>query len=589
MALLFLRPDTAVGLKLVVDQPVNERNSERGFKLLDPNTNLPEAIVIQATVKFEGSTEIVPSAQLDIIQETGDERFLPITNLPLPVEPVTSGDLTDLLPQSGDGAKLFVDVLFNAVKQFPIDSSFGYGYGLGFDGVGVTSGVIQYILTYTPPPFTGDYVGTITVDVSGQAPISKSRQFSILPALTAEALATLYPTSDGEALPGDLVILQLNVSGDIKDIAKVNGIPKVTVSGDLAGPASMLEASKFHPALREKWGVDANADFLLPVKVPSDGSAGFLNPTVTAEAIDGQPFTTSSNTAPATSPIVNVVSTRSSFNVYLMPSFSFLTPVLHCAPPTSLLCAQKIPPTHEFDIAELLKQPAPNVNPKFVLAIGKTTGDIIIMADVVDTIYAYDTSPPGFSFYVSDQSSLNDTLTAMGVGRGYIIQVKSTGDSINPIGPFNTKRDPDSRFPDTDIPVPIKLTFTGKIQSEPQTVIPSTIVRARWNLVGPHTEKDTTVGVYLGPVAETFERRKWLQLIAFKNLLDISLDSKGNVKLRAEGKPEIVFENRFESLRPPEGFPDAGSPPLPSGSSISAGSGLWLFMREGGELSGPLE
>ena len=74
----------------------------------------------------------------------------------------------------------------------------------------------------------------------------------MLDSLAATALPTLYPISDGESLPGDLVILQMDVTANVKDIAidKTTGKPKVTASGNLiTKPISMIVSGDFHEAL----------------------------------------------------------------------------------------------------------------------------------------------------------------------------------------------------------------------------------------------------------------------------------------------------------------------------------------------------
>ena len=409
-------------------------------------------------------------------------------------------------------------------------------------------------------------------------------------ALTATALPTLYPISDGESLPGDLVVLQLDVSAEVKDIAtdKTTGKPNVTVSGDLLpDPLPMIATGDFHAALLEKWGVAATADYLLPMTIPSGTVPGSFNPVVVAQDKAGQDFTTSSTTTPATSPRVELVSSRSSINVYLMPSFSFVTPALECAVPASLLCTGDR--DREFDIAELLKQSVPRskLNPAFLAAIPAIIGDVPL-SEIVDIMFSYDTSlsPADFTLYISDIFPGNDTLRTAKAGRGYIVKTKT----VAGVEPFKKIVDPDNpQFPADEIPVPIKLTFTGKFLVDPSEVPVGTPVTTRWNLVGPFSEGDTTVGALL--IGVTIPTRKWEQLFAFKNLLDISLDSTGKVKFLAEGVPETVFKTRLETLRAPAGEPDAGVPALPSGSSIPAGSGLWLFMCEtpvadcvGGEL-----
>ena len=108
MVLLFLRPEAALGIALVVEQPQNDRNSEPGFKLLDETTGKPETVTIKAEVRFDGGTEIFKSATLDIVQETGDARFVDVVGLALPISGLgnlrfTGDDLTTSLPASGDG------------------------------------------------------------------------------------------------------------------------------------------------------------------------------------------------------------------------------------------------------------------------------------------------------------------------------------------------------------------------------------------------------------------------------------------------------------------------------------------------------
>ena len=109
---------------------------------------------------------------------------------------------------------------------------------------------------------------------SGQAVTPAVTNFSVLGALTATALATLYPISEVEALAGDLVILQFDTSAKAKDIATVSGVPKATVTHELLGSTdSMVHAFKVHEALRKKWGVADEADLLLPFEVPDAGPA----------------------------------------------------------------------------------------------------------------------------------------------------------------------------------------------------------------------------------------------------------------------------------------------------------------------------
>ena len=451
------------------------------------------------------------------------------------------------------------------------------GFGYGYDGQGSTGGLIKYTLNYTPPPIAGDYKATIRVGTDPTQVITPAvTTYSVLQPLQVTVLATLYPIGSTEALAGDLVILQLDVSVKTGDVAidTVASTSKATAAGDLVGtsPLSFVVAAKVHPSLRQKWDVDPRADFLLPLTIPLVGTVpGRYNPTITIEDIAGQIVSTTI----VTSPIVDVVNTRKSISVYLMPQFSFVSPPLQCSAGTGDCTTD-----FKFKIKELLEKqtvPRSKLDPAFLPNVS-APGDVPL-SELVGKVFWYErtASTADFVRFNTDSGFFSDLLS-MGVGDGYIIKTKK----INNIDPFLRITDSTNvQFETTGIAVPLKLTFTGDVLADPDNQIqlpPQTTVRPNWNLVGPHTEANTNVGTYLVPV--TLVQRTWVQLLAFRNLLDISLDDEGKVKLRTEGKPEIVFKTRFETLRPPPNFPDSGSPALPSGSRILADEGLWLFMCE---------
>ena len=256
---------------------------------------------------------------------------------------------------------------------------------------------------------------------------------------------------------------------------------------------------------------------------------GQASPTVTAVDIAGQIFTTSATTTPATSPVVEVASTRSTFNVYLLPRFSFIAPPLECAASTALCTGDE---DHEFDINELLQQTVPRskLNPAFLALIPAVLGPVPL-SELVDTIFGYNTAvtPPRFTAFTTSVV-LADDLFAMRAGRGYAVKTRSIGG----VEPFQRILDPaNSQFPSTEIPVPIKLAFDGAViaDPDPNSLLPTTRVERRWNLVSAHTEIDTTVGDLLIAIAVTIPVRTWVQLIAFENVLDISLDDAGKLKL----------------------------------------------------------
>lgn len=221
-----------------------------GFKLVDPGTGQPETVVIEATVKLgeDEFTEITRVA-LDMSQEAGDEGYIDSTvELPLPVAPdyasIESFDLTVQLPQG----QLFVDVAL--VNVVPDAFGFGYGYQGGQGG-----GSIDFAIRYTPSAIAGGYQAVLRVLFEDTVRALSSTQFIILKPFSSDqvqALATIYPRSDTEALSRDLVVLRARISDEVAE-----HLVSVTVDPGLLGPTtrSMDRTSQFHPAMLAKWGI----------------------------------------------------------------------------------------------------------------------------------------------------------------------------------------------------------------------------------------------------------------------------------------------------------------------------------------------
>lgn len=555
MTLIFLSPGSALGLTVAIDTPENARNGEAGF-------TLGEALVIPAQVNLAGEEEQIQSITLDIAQVSGDSGFV-AAQVDLPAE-VGTFDLSSQLTQGS----LSVAVTFNDVTKayygYAPDLNFGYGYGYGYIGgsgagyVGSAgAGSINFAITYTPLGIAGDYSATVTTATPEES-VSFTTNFSILAARTGTStvLDTIYPrTEGGAALAGDLVILQLKVAGTAAEMATdASGTPEVlvTATGNLftsGASSNMLDASKFHKSLRDKWGVDADADFLAAVTIHPDAVPGTIVPVIQLEDIAGQ--TDSLNGS------VVVAGSRTSFNTYVQPGFNFLSPALECTAGTPA-CTSSL----EYDIEELLKQSVTN---------GATGYDDL--ADVVEIIWGYcalDTDAshcpanaadtPSFVSYVPGRSA-ND-LTSLNPGNGYIVKAYAAAFETNECtSPCQLVGD--------DVPSPIKITFNGLVNSDTDGVVGSEAVYAIWNLVGPQSETDTTVGAYLQAI--TYPLRDWEQLIALDNLLDVSRDSSGNQSMLANGVPEVVFlSQKFRTL--------SGPPIEAPGDVIPAGSGLWLRM-----------
>ena len=188
MVLLFLRPQTAVGLSL---SAVQLAHNDSGFKVLDPATGKPQVVPISGSLQFDGEPGLVKSATLDIEMETGDPSFKDEIGIKLPLEPVTGEDITNQLGNSGDGSTGSVDLTSDSVKKVQQGNNYFYPY----DALGQTSGILSWLANYVPPPFTGDYKATIRVTIEGGGdPPPAVTRFTVLgPLQIAQVLATLYP------------------------------------------------------------------------------------------------------------------------------------------------------------------------------------------------------------------------------------------------------------------------------------------------------------------------------------------------------------------------------------------------------------
>ena len=540
MLFLFLRPGEALGNTTVtVKTLANAVNGEKGVP-----------VNLEGTVDLESGTDLITLVTVGVTQNSGKSGFTAFSI----TAPVQQGDQTITLG-AGQGT-LVVNMDLTQVKQVALT---GGNYAFAYDGgaAGATGGKIVVKAKYTPPAVAGEYTATIGVNRTGAAPltdgtgpVSSSTTFSVLKPLNATALATLYPaTEDGAALATDTVVLQL----DLTD-TKASDIFKTSVAASAVGGAlPMVDAGKIHASLKETWGVSTAADLALPMRVISTAVPGTFGLAVTAEDIAGQVLSLSSTAGPQ----VKVVSSRSTFNLYLLPTFNFVTSPLQCSG-AAPLCDS----ADEFVLAELLQQTVPTtaLNPAFVSAISATGP--VPLNKILQSAFRYDTS--GFKFF--DVASSSGGFDSIGVGRGYALKTTIATGNISPFK-LNTSG---SQF-STGVPVPIKLTLTGKFIADEESLPPSTEVSPKWNLVGVHSEVDASVGLFLRPV--TVPEQTWETLIAFINSLDIDLDSSGKVRTLPGGESRIVFEKKFKTLLGPVFSP-------PAGETVPVGTGLWLYMCE---------
>ena len=464
--------------------------------------------------------------------------------------------------------------------------------------MGVTGGIISVIARYTPVEvILGDYRADLSISISEPTTLafSSSTEFSILGPLSAQAGDTMYPiTEDGRGLGGDLAIIQVDFGGTLtKDISSVElfgelvggGEPLTVLEHDTL---SMIAVDKVHEALRLKWDISEEMDFLLPLPIPLDASAGAFRPSLRAVDRAGQIVEL---TGVGVAPRVDVATSRDSFNIYLMPDFTYVGPPLECVEDeTPALCSGDGAQV-EFAIEQLLAQTVSwaKLNPAFLVLKGLPATADVPLSEVVEKVTFYDQGLGDFRRY-NTGPAFSD-LFRMGPGRGFIV----TSQRVGGVSPFLEVNDLDiPQLRDDEVPVPIKLTFRGDVIADPLALPPGTRVEPNWSLVSAHTERDTTVGRFLAPVSlPEPPGRQWVQLVSFMSHVEVKLDGD-RVVLRAGGIPEVDWvEGRFESLRGP-GSPEFG--PEPSGDVVRAGAGLWLFMCEtptatcvGGDLLPVLE
>jgi hypothetical protein len=310
----------------------------------------------------------------------------------------------------------------------------------------------------------------------------------------------------------------------------------------------MIEKSLFHPALLKKWGVDAQADFILPITILGDAVAGVFDLSVTATDLADNEASTSSGSGVS----IKVLDKRDKFNLYLMPGANFISPAIEC---TGSDCTGA-----DFDIDALISETVENA------AAGIDTLD-----EVIENVFWYcplggSTQTPALctlgqesSFLVNDAGAGADDFASMRAGRGYVVVTDSAS--------FLTESYSAQGLVDT--PVPMKVTLEGAVVADAGAALSSVRVLQEWNLVGPHSAGDTLVGSFLAG-AEYLGEPLWVIMHTFTNSVDIKLTSDGIPQRDAQGVPltEAVL-GVFESNVPFGQGPN---------SVISGGSGSWLYM-----------
>jgi hypothetical protein len=356
---------------------------------------------------------------------------------------------------------------------------------------------------------------------------------------TVQVLPTIYPIGEKSARSSmrgtDPIIIQLKVTDDKSGVKEVVFVPPGP--GEQPEPLlsiqQQLQEFPGFQALLDLWGVDPQANYLLPAyNIPPGLAAGTWSFNI--KAVDE-----AGNETPAVA-TANIVATREAFNIYLLPGGNLIS-----SPMMPLV-------GEEFDIATLLDQPVPNVDPTFLAQLRQEKGDpnyVAKLSDVVESVFYFTGGTAETGQWVGYfPGPAYDTMTTFKAGMGLWIFAKEEAFKRSPaLAPG---------LPET--PAPIKLTIEGQFLKAGLAAPPVTPVVQYWNLVGLHSEESKTVEKFLRGVSVPTET--WASLLAYRNYVKYVPPEEAG-----EEKPPLeVLLGAFESL----GRTD----------TVEPGSGLWLYM-----------
>lgn len=376
---------------------------------------------------------------------------------------------------------------------------------------------------------------TMTVTATDKAGLSATATATIVydivpPTITAGA--TLYPVGEVSARTSDFFVFQADASDFGIGVADVQllgpyggqsapaGVTDNTteqtgtdgkkyqkISGTWYNLISFKKATDIPQAVRTQWGVsgDVTNRWLMPMNLPTSAPPGTY--TMTARAKDG-----GGNTATATVS-GQVVSTLSNFNVYLMPDWNLIaTPLI---------------PT--------------NTSMGTVM-----TG---LQAKGLQSVWYYNTATNTWLSY--DPSSQANSLTTFEAGKGYWVRMDSTAFAFDPpLAPG---------LPDT--PRPVKLTVSGQVLQAGNQPPPTYAIKAGWNLIGLHNERDSAVSTALSGLTSPYGAKLWASLLEYKNFI--------TYPTQQGQEPETVL-GAFSSVG--------------AAGTMNPGKGYWLFASADGTI-----
>ena len=242
-------------------------------------------------------------------------------------------------------------------------------------------------------------------------------------------------------------------------------------------------------------------------------------------------------------------------------------------------------------IETLLSQKVSNVNPVFKAGLTDTGGDLfgdtsneldangdVTLRNVVKSIQYWPGGQTGdidsgtgqpvkFQVYTPDLAT--DTLLTLKGGRAYwVFMHEGAFLDANPLPGFTEKS------------VSCKSMTTAGQFLTPGDVPPVVPVGTGWNMVGRHTEEDTTVQQFLAGVSfvsittsdgstEIVEARVWTSLLAFLNGIFFDYENAGDLDVEERVTQKLgAFESRFDLT-----------------DAVRRGEGFWLFVVTDGVIT----
>jgi hypothetical protein len=328
------------------------------------------------------------------------------------------------------------------------------------------------------------------------------------PVLTA--LTPVYPYTATAATPGDPIVWQITATDADTSVSTVT----------LGPTESMVASSALPDVLTDQWGTTGN--YLAPTIVPASAPPGSYSLNITATDAAGN-----ASTATVTA---QIVASMTAWNVCLQRGAN--------------LVSVPIQPT-DGSIGTLLDQVVTNGG-----------AGVTKVSDAVTSIQYWTGGRTGTGSFEVYAGLPSDDLSEIMEGRAYWIFTDAAKfKAASPLPGFSA-----SSYSC------LNMTVAGLFLS-PGDVPPVFDVDEDWNMVGRHTEEDTTVEKFLKSV--TVPTQTWSSLMTYKNAQDFDYANTDNLSMSDRVTQTLgSFQSRTDMSDP-----------------VNRGEGFWLFLLTDGVIT----